>query len=184
MGICVPISDRGIVIKKSDPVRRRLIFESDSESDSEPEPVQKEPITVKQLPASPNQKTVRKFNNFLREHRNPKKSKVPLPTGEIVNPHNLEPIHLRKDPLPPLSPRTRTFAVKNGAGNIVKRRDLDIKKHRKNCDLEHRLARKKSIFVDDSAIEDDGFGGDLKSTTTTPEVVPVSDSPVKSLPPC
>ena len=186
----MPVSDRGIVIKESDPVIRRLIFQSDSDSGSESETTsetaKKKPITLKQLPPSPNQKTVQKFNRLLREHRKPNKPKTQILTGEIVNPQNLAPIHLRKDPLPSLSPRTRTFAIKNGAGNIVKSRELGIKAYQKKCDLKHRLPRKKSIFVDDSAIEDDGFGGDIKSTTTTPcntppEVIIVPDSPVKPL---
>ena len=190
MGISVPISDRGIVIKESDPVIRRLVFESDSESGSESEavcePVKKKPITVNIPPSSPNQSTVRKFNKLLREHRKPNKPKPPIPNREIVNPHNLEPIHLRKTPLPALSPRTRIFAIKNGAENIVKNRELGIKNHKKKCDLKYRIPRKKSIFIDDSAVEDDGFGGDIKSTTTTPcttppEVVLVQDSPVKPL---
>ena len=192
MGISVPISDRGIVIKESDPVIRRLVFESDSESGSESEaasePVQKKPITVNILPSSPNQNIVRKFNKLLREHRKPNKPKPPITNREIVYPHNLGPIHLRKTPLPPLSPRTRIFAIKNGASNIVKSRELGIKNFQKKRDLEHRVPRKKSVFVDNSAVEDEGFGGDIKSTTTTPcgtpaEVILVPDSPAKSLPP-
>ena len=115
----------------------------------------------------------------------PKNSKAPIPTGEIVNPQNLKPIHLRKILLPPLSPRTRIFGIKNGAGNIVKRRETGIKNYLKKCDQEHRLPRKKSIFFEDSAVEDDGFGMDTKSTATTtpPEVILIQNSSVKPLPP-
>lgn len=177
MGICWPLSSRGISINQSDPVIRRLCFDSDPE----PEPEIKTQVTPKILPPSPNKKTVRKFNKLLRDHRKPKPKPV-IPSCEIINPHNLEPIHLRKDPLPPLSPRTRTFALKNGAGNIVKRRDTAIKKHIKKVHRQLRLPRKKSIFVDDSAIEDDGSGGDIKSTTTTPpEVIRIPDTPAETL---
>ena len=73
MGISAPISDRGIVIKESDRVIRRLVFGSDSDSapESEPEtdPAQKKPIIVKTFLPAPEKKTVDKFNQLLVRNR-------------------------------------------------------------------------------------------------------------------
>ena len=84
----------------------------------------------------------------------------------IINPSDLDPIHLRTDPLPPLSPTTELFCREYGARNIVKQRRRDQAKYRP--EFRSQPIRKKNPLIDDSAVESDGEGGDIASRATTP----------------
>jgi len=107
--------------------------------------------------------SIRKINPILADRNAPKTKKKLVVPNIIINPQELEPIHLRSEPLPPLSPNTELFCRKSGAGNIVKQRRSDQVKHTPTF-----RSQLKNSLIDDSAVESDGEGGDIPSQATTP----------------
>ena len=126
------------------------------------------------------QLAVKKINRIIRERNAPKPKKTaPVVPNIIINPSDLDPIHLRTDPLPPLSPTTELFCAKYGARNIVKQRRRDQVNYTPNFCVQK--PRAKISFIDDSGVESDGQGGDIPSRATTPQHSPTS-SPLPSPP--
>ncbi len=126
--------------------------------------------------------TVKKINHILAERNAPKKKKKVVVPNIIINPQDLEPIHLRSDPLLPLSPTTELFCHTNGAGNIIKQRRRDQAKYIPT--FRSQPPRAKNSLIDDSAVESDGEGGDIPSRATTPPnsrptspVLPITPTP-------
>ena len=115
-------------------------------------------------------RAVKNIKSTIRQYRNRAPTPPKIVSGSIVNPNNLKPIHLRSGPLRPLSPTTEHFAVRYGASNIVNRRKADLASHVQDFPSQDQSEppRKKHKFIDDSAIESDGEGGDIQSTTTSP----------------
>ena len=125
-------------------------------------------------------KTVKSIKSVIREFRRPSARKPTTVPGTIINPKLLAPIHLRSKPLRPLSPTTEKFAVQFGAGNIVERRNQDWDNHVQVFEDQIRPPpRKKSIFVDDSAIEVDSEGEEIESSISTPPHSP-PQSPIRT----
>jgi len=125
-------------------------------------------------------RTVKKINRILAERSDPKPKKNVVVPNIIINPLDLEPIHLRSDPLPPLSPTTELFCRENGARNIVKQRRRGQAKYAPQ--FRSQPTRNKNPLIDDSAVESDGEGGDIPSRATTPERS-VPSSPARTTPP-
>jgi len=119
------------------------------------------------LPPSFDLSAAKRVKKILNQRNNPlQKKKVSVRQEGSEHPDGLLPIHLRSRPLPQLSPADVLFAQNNGASNIVKRRRKDLANHAEI--FRNQPTRRQSVFVDDSAIESDGEGGDIVSTTTTP----------------
>ena len=110
-------------------------------------------------------RSVKKISSILAERNNPRPKKKVVVPNIILNPKDLDPIHLRSEPLPLLSPTIELFCRTHGARNIVKRRQSD----QDNYKPIFRQQRPAHPFVDNSAIESDGEGGDVASLATTPE---------------
>ena len=129
---------------------------------------------AERAPPSFDQSAVRRIQRILSKRANPKTTKKPVSAVSSVslNPARLDPIHLRSKPLAQLSPEDQLYAKNYGAANIIKRRQRDLKNfkqvHRHQPDTALPLRPVRSVFIDDSAIESDGEGGDVESTPTTP----------------
>ena len=122
------------------------------------------------LHLSINPDAVRRINRILHERENPPSPRPTVKTGQLVVPHNLPPIHLSRKPITadyhPLAPRF---------GPIRERpAEPPANLH----------SRKKHKFIDDSAVESDGDGNEIESTSTTPANSPPSSprhSPITEL---
>ena len=102
MGVSVPVKARGIVVKDSDPVVKKLDF-----SDSPPRPASPK---VRFYPPTPNPKVVRAFKKVLANLRKPPVPKVKVVAGITKNPHFLRPIGLKSCKIKenyPLTPEPR-----------------------------------------------------------------------------
>ena len=122
-----------------------------------------EPLSVKKAcKPHPNisPAAVRRIYRILDERENPPSPKPIVKTGELVVPHNLPPIHLSRKPITadyhPAAPRF----------GLIKKRLAEPPTNLRS--------RKKHKFIDDSAIESDGEGGDIESTSATPASSPPS----------
>ncbi len=116
-----------------------------------------------------NQKAAKRIQTPLRERAQPFRLKTSTVSGNIINPKHLLPIHLRTEPLRPLSPTIAECAKQLGARHIAKRRPRDWELHDPEFQDQIRPSlRKKSKFVDDSAVEVDSEGQDIQWTATTP----------------
>ena len=116
-------------------------------------------------------KAVERTQRILRERSEPPKKKPPTPATGFTNPYDLKPIHLRSEPLPQLSEEDQLFCKKSGASNIVRERAQSLKKFKPSFSEQEPgplPPRRSNRFVDDSAIESDGEGGDIPSSATTP----------------
>ena len=114
---------------------------------------------------------VRRVKRILNERRNPSE---PKPQGTIINnpvhPLNLLPIHLLKKPI---SINYHTESVPEAP---IRKRSIEEsanQRHPSTTKSDSNRPRKKHKFIDDSAIESDGEGGDVLSTTTTPCSTPL-----------
>jgi len=119
-----------------------------------------------------NPQAVDRIRKILRERAEPPKKKPSTPALGLSNPYGLLPIHLRSELLPQLSVEDQVFCERSGARNIIRRRELDLRKHKPvfaNQEPGPVPPRRSNRFVDDTAIESDGEGGDIPSSVTTPQ---------------
>ncbi len=133
------------------------------------------------VPISFDERAVKRIKLILERRKvtKPKKA-APVVPNVIINPSELDPIHLRTDSLPPLSPTTDLYCQRNGARNIAKdRRRVQENYKPIFCS---QAPRSKSTFVEDSAIESDGEDGDIPSSATPPQRS-APTSPLHTLPP-
>ena len=140
----------------------------------QPEPLPIKKSTKRHLYISDD--CVRRVNKILDERRNPPE---PKPKEIIVNnpvhPHNLLPIHLSREPI---SVDYQTVSLLNPQ---IKKRHIQGSSNKRppsTSRSDSNRPRKKHKFVDDSAIESDGDGGDVLSTATSPASTPPS-TPVR-----
>ena len=132
-----------------------------------------EPLSVKKACKShPNFDLAakRRIHQILDERQNPPLPKPTVTSGQLVVPHNLPPIHLSKKPI------TADYHPPAPRFGPIKKRQAER--------LANPSSRKKHKFIDDSAIESDGEGGDIESTSTTPASSPPSSprhSPISEL---
>ena len=148
-----------------------------------PKPVVKNP-SDKEIPPriiSFSSKAVRKIQSILKERRKAKSSRKPARIRQSsaitrlpsVRPSDRFSRSLYEISLPIYKPprslpdQTRTYLDPDTKGNLQR------KKAR-----ERYRARKKSKFIDDSAIESDGEGGDIQSTQTSPDISIIQDLPI------
>ena len=94
------------------------------------------------LPLDPNPQTRRKAQSDLRRLRAPRHRKAKIVPSVIINPHNLTPIHLSKQPI--------TADHHKEPGTKLSIDSTGIK------DSQLVPRRKKSRCIDDTAIESDG----------------------------
>lgn len=140
----IQFSLEGVNISPKDPVIRKLDFDND--------------VPVKVYPPTPNPKVVAKFKRWLAKVRAPRKPKPKTsPLGFKSNPHSLRPIGLKsciiKDHHPIKKP------------TLIRSKPIQ----ERGQPAQATIPRRKNLFVDDSAIESDGEGGDINSVSTTPE---------------
>ena len=122
-----------------------------------------EPLSVKKAcKPHPNLEpaAVRRISQILDKLQNPPPRKSVVKSGQLVVPHNLPPIHLSREPItadyhPPVP------------------RFVPIRKRQAEPPA-NPSSRKKHRFIDDSAVESDGEGGDIESTPSTPASSPPS----------
>ena len=115
------------------------------------------------LPPDPNPQTIRKVQSALRRLRAPKPKKAKVVPGLIVNPHNLTPIHLSKQPITADHHKESSLKRSINSTSII--------------DSQHISRRKKCRFIDDTAIESDGEGGSIDSANSTPYSTPYNTPP-------
>lgn len=152
MGISVPLAARGIVITKSDSVSRRLNFEEEAS----PAVTTAVPYRIPRKPASPLPKVHLRSRPI---------SKVPAP-GKLP----FEPLGDYKK-LRPHAPPPQSLDLHRRTRRLFDNRKKALKSaSKKKKQVQAPPPRKSHPLIDDSAIESDGQGGDLDSTTTTPEV--------------
>lgn len=123
---------------------------------------------------------VRKIQRLLDERNNPppakKKEQI---TNKLAHPHGLLPIHLSKEPI------TVEYPSASQPEPPIRKRRIENpadKRLPSTSSFDSSRPRKKHKFIDDSAIESDGEGGDVPSTTTTPANTPPS-TPVRETEP-
>ena len=133
------------------------------------------PETAKPYPFI-SQSAVRSIQRILNERKHPAPTKPkPQIKNNVTHPLGLQPIHLSKDPItveyqsasPPDPPlRKRIYSKSANQGSPKTTKSDSVRPH------------KKHKFIDDSAVESDGEGGDILSVTTTPTTTPPS-TPVR-----
>ena len=115
------------------------------------------------------QSAVRSIQRILNERNNPPTKIREHISSETAHPLRLLPIHLSREPI------TIEYPLSSLPDSpIKKRKNPQPASYRTPSSIrpDYIQPRKKHRFIDDSAVESDGEGGDVLSVTTTPANTP------------